>query len=109
MNLRQALYQWRDNEATKRSVELFRILPNTALDEIVKALPRTKEELTAIKGIKDAKFDQYGKAILDLVGEFGGGHSIASDMTQGDGMERIGALAKKDERERFVEETSYSV
>ncbi len=113
MNLRQALYGWRDNEATKRSVELFRILPNTALDEIVKALPRTKEELTAIKGIKDAKYHAYGQAILDLVGEFGGGHSVASETTRGDGMERLGTLAKseepKDAREQFVEETAYTV
>lgn len=109
MNLRQALYQWRDNEASKRSVELFRILPNTALDEIVKALPRTKEELTAIKGIKDAKYDQFGKAILDLVGEFGGARSVASSNTKEDGMERLGSLTPKDERETFVEETSYTV
>lgn len=109
MNLRQALFQWRDNEASKRSVELFRILPNTALDEIVKALPRTKEELTAIKGIKDAKYDQFGKAILDLVGEFGGARSVASSNTKEDGMERLGSLTPKDERETFVEETSYTV
>lgn len=113
MNLRQALYGWRDNEASKRGVELFRILPNTALDEIVRALPKTKEELTAIKGIKDAKYHAYGKTILDLVQEFGGGHSVASETTRGDSMERLGSLAKtddtKDIREQFVEETSYTV
>ena len=48
-NLRQTLYAWRDREAAKHAVELFRILPNAAIDEIVKSLPRTKEELTAIK------------------------------------------------------------
>ncbi len=109
MNLRQALYGWRDNEAAKRSVELFRILPNTALDDIVRALPRTKEDLTAIKGIKDAKYNQYGEQILTLVAEFGGGHSVKSDTTQGDGMERIGMLTHKDPREVMAEETSYTV
>lgn len=113
MNLRQALYGWRDNEASKRGVELFRILPNTALDEIVKALPKTKEELTAIKGIKDAKYHAYGKTLLDLVQEFGGGHSVASDTTRGDSMERLGSLTRTDEgkdaREQYVEETSYTV
>lgn len=69
MNLRQTLYAWRDAEATKRGVDLFRILPNSALDEIVKALPRTKEELTSIKGIKDAKYQHYGKLILAMVDE----------------------------------------
>ena len=68
-NLRQKLYAWRDEEASKRAVELFRILPNTALDEIVRAMPRTKAELTAIKGIKDAKFANFGQAILAMVDE----------------------------------------
>lgn len=68
-NLRQTLYAWRDHEAAKRNVELFRVLPNSAIDEIVRMLPRTKEELTAIKGIKDAKYREYGKAILAIVDE----------------------------------------
>src|SRR3989339_1753836 len=68
-NLRQTLYAWRDHEAAKRAVELFRVLPNSALDEIVKTLPRTKEELTAIKGIKDEKYREYGKAILTIIDE----------------------------------------
>ncbi len=68
-NLRQVLYAWRDSEASKRGVDLFRILPNSAIDEIVKALPRTKEELTSVKGIKDAKYNHFGKTILALVDE----------------------------------------
>lgn len=68
-SLRQTLYAWRDNEAGKRGVELFRVLPNSALDEIVRSLPRTKEELTAIKGIKDAKYREFGKMILAMVDE----------------------------------------
>ncbi|OGZ07429.1 MAG: exodeoxyribonuclease VII large subunit [Candidatus Lloydbacteria bacterium RIFCSPHIGHO2_02_FULL_50_13] len=68
-NLRQILYAWRDQKAAKRGVELFRILPNNALDEIVRSLPRTKEELTAIKGIKDAKYREFGKTIFAMVDE----------------------------------------
>jgi exodeoxyribonuclease VII large subunit len=69
MNLRSVLYAWRDAEAAKRGVEIFRVLPNTALNEIVRMLPQTKEELTAIKGIKDAKYREFGKAILAMVSE----------------------------------------
>lgn len=68
-NLRQSLYAWRDQEAAKRGVELFRVLPNNALNEIVRSLPRTKEELTAIKGIKEAKYREFGKVILAMVDE----------------------------------------
>lgn len=71
-NLRHALYEWRNSEAAKRSVELFRVLPNSALDEIVRVLPSTKEDLIAIKGIKEAKFREYGATILAIVSEFGG-------------------------------------
>ena len=112
-NLRQALYAWRDNEASKRSVELFRILPNTALDEIVRALPRSKEELTAIKGIKDAKYHAYGQSILALVDEYAGTNSgsIVSDTTKGDGMERISSLQGEGPvtKEGVVGETTFSV
>ncbi len=71
-NLRHALYEWRNSEAAKRSVELFRVLPNSALDEIVRVLPTTKEQLITIKGIKEAKFREYGSTILAIVSEFGG-------------------------------------
>ena len=77
-NLRSVLYAWRDNEAAKRSVELFRVLPNSAIDEIVRALPRTKEELTAIKGIKDAKYREFGKIILAMVDERAGAQSLVA-------------------------------
>ncbi len=56
----------------KKGVELFRVLPTTAIDDIVRALPKSKEELIAIKGIKDAKFAAYGNAILTMVKEHGG-------------------------------------
>jgi ribonuclease D len=52
-NLRQTLHAWREQEAAKKGVELFRVLPSSAIDDIVRAMPKTKEELTAIKGIAD--------------------------------------------------------
>ncbi len=94
-NLRQALYAWRDAEAAKRAVELFRILPGSALDEIVKVLPRTKEELTTIKGIKDAKFQAYGKTILALVEQYApeGGHRVSPEPERApDAVSSVGAF-----------------
>ena len=72
-NLRGVLLAWRDNESAKKGVELFRVLPNSAIDEIVRAMPKNKEELTAIKGIKEAKYQSYGLAILNMVKEHSGG------------------------------------
>lgn len=93
MNIRQALYAWRADEAAKRAVELFRVLPSSALDEIVKVLPKTKEELIAIKGIKEAKYQLYGKTIFAIIEEYGGNVSpvrtVHSEDEGGD-MPRIG-------------------
>ncbi len=69
MNLRASLYAWRDSEAKARNIEGFRVLPNATLDAIVSALPRTRDELLAVKGIKDAKFDLYGRSILKIIAE----------------------------------------
>ncbi len=97
-NLRSTLMGWRDNEAAKKGIELFRVLPNSAIDDIVRALPKNKEELTAIKGIKDAKFTQYGMAILSMVKEHGGVVATKSpDATMHIG-EGLSATKTKDER-----------
>ncbi len=67
MNLLSNLKQWREKAAAKEGVELFRVLPNAAIDEIVRMKPSTKDELMSIKGIKDAKYRKYGREILELV------------------------------------------
>lgn len=69
MNLRAALYAWRDSEARAKNIEGFRVFPNATLDAIVSALPRTKDELLQVKGVKEAKYQLYGKAILKVVEE----------------------------------------
>lgn len=61
------LKDWRKTTAESRQLELFRVLPNAAIEGIAKAKPRTKEDLLAIKGIREKKFEQYGKDILGLV------------------------------------------
>lgn len=72
MSLREALRGWRAEQSAKEGVEVFRVLPNAVIESIVAALPRTKEEILAIKGIKEAKFRKYGKALIQLVEEHAG-------------------------------------
>jgi len=69
MNIRvlQELVAWRKERALREGVDLFRILPNRALEDIARDMPHTKTELTSIKGIKERKYFQYGKEILALV------------------------------------------
>lgn len=67
MSLLSRLREWRNNQARIEGVEAFRVFPNAVLDAIVWTLPRTKEEMLAIKGIKEGKFSKYGKAVLSIV------------------------------------------
>lgn len=67
----QQLKRWRDEQAQIEGVEAYRILNNVIIDALVGASP-TKEELCGVKGIKDAKYRKYGRAILALIAEFSG-------------------------------------
>ena len=69
MSLLNRLREWRNHQARIEGVEVFRVFPNAVLDAIVGTLPRTKEAMLSIKGIKEAKYGKYGAAILKIVGE----------------------------------------
>jgi exodeoxyribonuclease VII large subunit len=69
-NILQALRTWRDRQARVEGVETFRVFPNAVLDAIAGALPENKEEMLAIKGIKEAKFSKYGGVLLKIVEEY---------------------------------------
>ena len=58
---------WRDQTARKEGVESFRVLSNKTIEDVAKAEPRTKIEMTSIKGIKDKKYYKYGKEIIDII------------------------------------------
>jgi exodeoxyribonuclease VII large subunit len=68
-NLLRKLKAWRDATAKREMVEIFRVLPNRAIEDVARMEPKTREELTSIKGIKDKKYYKYGKEILDMVKE----------------------------------------
>lgn len=65
----QKLKGWREVAARNEGVPLFRVFPNSVLEEIAETLPKNKEELLAIKGIKERKFEKYGEDILVIVNE----------------------------------------
>src|SRR3990167_6519839 len=66
-DLLKKLKDWRTDEAQKEGVDLFRVLPNAALETIASLEPKTKAELMSVKGIKERKFNKYGLSILALV------------------------------------------
>ncbi len=72
MSLLNELRNWRNHQARIEGVEQYRVLSNATLEALVGALPRTKEEMLQVKGIKEAKFGKYGAVLLRIIAENGG-------------------------------------
>lgn len=72
----QKLRAWRRNIANTIGVELFRVLPNKVLEDIARLKPTCKEDLLAVKGIREKKFEKYGKDILTIIQESVGGFEM---------------------------------
>lgn len=65
----QKLKDWRARKAREENLELFRIFQNKTLEDFATILPRNKDELLAIKGIKEKKFQKYGQEVLSIIAE----------------------------------------
>ncbi|MFH1551509.1 MAG: exodeoxyribonuclease VII large subunit [bacterium] len=63
----EKLKKWRWEIAQNQGVVVYRVLSNKTIEDIAQIKPKNKEELLAIKGIKEKKFGKYGKDILGLV------------------------------------------
>ncbi len=66
-DLLSILKLWRNGIAKERKLSSFCILNNSILKDIATILPTTKDELLEIKGIGNAKVEQYGNAIIGLI------------------------------------------
>ena len=65
--LYKRLHAWRAERADELDVEVYRIVPTTALKAIAKEQPVTLRELKAIKGMGDKRVKQFGAEILDII------------------------------------------
>ncbi|MFZ2975918.1 MAG: exodeoxyribonuclease VII large subunit [Candidatus Moraniibacteriota bacterium] len=74
--LTQKLRAWRRDVASTAGVELFRVLPNKVLEDIARLKPTCKEDLLAVKGIREKKFEKYGRDILAIIQECSGGGEV---------------------------------
>ena len=53
--------------ATKNNIKPYMIFNNDQLVELVKRLPTSKEELIAINGFAEKKFELYGEDIIKII------------------------------------------
>ncbi len=63
----EKLRRWRSEEAKKQNVPCFQILHQKTLVAIVNAMPTTKAELLAVKGVGNVLMKKYGETILTLI------------------------------------------
>lgn len=67
LELLQKLKDWRSAVAQREKIEPYRVLQNKTIETIAELKPKTKDEVLAIKGIRERKFEKYGIALLSLV------------------------------------------
>ncbi|MCB9100468.1 MAG: HRDC domain-containing protein, partial [Anaerolineales bacterium] len=67
--LLEALRQWRTEQARTQSVPPYIIFSNKILEAIAAQKPATPEDLRQIAGVGPAKLEQYGQAVINLVGQ----------------------------------------
>lgn len=81
--IHQTLRTWRAEQARIEGVETYRVLPNAVLDALAGSLPRTKEEMLCVKGIKEAKFQKYGSRLLNIIAEYTSSRNASDDGSLG--------------------------
>jgi len=68
--LRERLQEWRTARFKKDNVPAYTIMHQSTLMEIAARVPKTREDLLAIKGFGVEKFRKYGEEILAITGKF---------------------------------------
>lgn len=63
------LRAWRRQKADEQNVPPYVILHDATLQELVRLMPRTVEELAQVSGIGAKKLDRYGEDLLLLLGD----------------------------------------
>ncbi len=68
--LREKLQEWRAARFKQDNVPAYTIMHQSTLMEIATFIPKTKEDLLAIKGFGEAKFQKYGEEILRITADY---------------------------------------
>ena len=68
--LREKLQEWRAARFKQDNVPAYTIMHQSTLMEIATFIPKTKEDLLAIKGFGEAKYQKYGEEILRITADY---------------------------------------
>ena len=64
--LKDKLVAWRAEQYKAANVRAYMVMHQRTLLEIATKIPKTKDELMAIHGFGDAKWEKYGQQILQI-------------------------------------------
>lgn len=64
--LRNKLKEFRTETAKKEKLRPFMIFKDDQIDELIKAKPKTKEQLLKVRGFGEIKAEKYGERIITI-------------------------------------------
>lgn len=77
-DLFQSLRELRKEMATEQGVPPYVLFSDATLKELSRYVPETKEDMLAVKGVGNKKYDQYGEAFLAVVRDWRSNHPDAA-------------------------------
>ncbi|HEY1470036.1 MAG TPA: RecQ family ATP-dependent DNA helicase, partial [Candidatus Acidoferrum sp.] len=77
--LREFLKEWRRNVAREQNRAAFIVMHDTTLEQICAVRPKTLAELRRVSGIGEAKCEEYGQEILDVLRRFQAGERTSQE------------------------------
>ncbi len=70
LGLEMRLKKWRQEHYTALNIPSYMVMSNKTLQEIATRIPRSREELMAIKGFGKASWEKYGEELLAITSGF---------------------------------------
>jgi PIF1-like helicase/Helix-turn-helix domain/HRDC domain/UvrD-like helicase C-terminal domain len=92
----ECIRAWRHKTAEAEEVEVYQVLNNRSIFELVNYLPTTAANLKKISGIGKVKVEQYGEAIIEIIQQYVAEKGIVSD--------QMPAPEKKEKKEKKEKE-----
>lgn len=65
----ESLLQWRDVEARRRDIPLYKVLGNKSLLQLSRLKPTTRNKLQQVEGLSPRLIERYGAKLLGAVGQ----------------------------------------
>ena len=76
------LRELRDKFVEEENVPIYYVLSSTTLDDMIKYLPQTLDELKKISGFGEVKIRKYGKQFLELIQDYSKEKGLSSQIEE---------------------------